>query len=161
MTVEAASYRRTLGRFATGVAVVAMEVGDELRAMTVNSFTSVSLEPPLVLFCAGKSSKMGEFSSQASGFSVSILGRDQRDVSSHFAGIPVAAGTPPFGFVTWDEGVRLEGCCAALLCARHAVFDGGDHWIVVGRVVATYEAPPDDDPLLYYRGQYRRLEDVP
>lgn len=155
-SIDARTFRQTLGQFATGVTVIAMEVQGELRAMTVNSFTSVSLDPPLVLFCAGKDSKIGQFAHEATGFSVNVLGQTQRDVSTHFAG--VGKGEPPrFGFSSWTGGPRLDGCRAALGCAAHAVHDGGDHWIIVGRVLATYIAPDEGEPLLYFGGRYRAL----
>lgn len=157
MTIDAQTFRLTLGQFVTGVTVIAMDVDGDVRAMTVNSFTSVSLEPPLVLFCAGKDSKMGRFADEATGFSVSILTQGQQDVSSYFAGAWTGA-PPPFSFVPWIGGPRLEGSAAAIGCGLHAVHDGGDHWIVVGRVLATHRTTDPREPLTYYGGRYRALD---
>ena len=78
--------RQTLGRFVTGVTVIALESEGEVRAMTANSFTSLSLDPPLVLFCLGKDTKAGRHIRSVSGFAVNILGHNQQDLSSYFAG---------------------------------------------------------------------------
>ncbi len=157
MAIDAQTFRLTLGQFVTGVTVIAMEVDGDLRAMTVNSFASVSLEPPLVLFCAGKDSKMGQFASEAAGFSVNILSQNQHDVSTYFAG--AWKGEPPtFHFVPWIGGPRLDGSAAAIGCGVYAVHDGGDHWIVLGRVLATHRTTEARQPLVYYRGHYRALD---
>ena len=132
-----ATLRQTVGQFVTGVTVIAIEVDGEIRAMTANSFTSLSLDPPLVLFCLGKDTKAGQLIHGAPGFAVSILSHDQRDLSSYFAG----AGRRRAAAVH-VHGVggrpRLDGCVAALGCRVHAIHEGGDHWIVVGQVIATY-----------------------
>ena len=159
MQIDPRILRQTVGRFVTGVTVVAMEADGEIRAMTANSFTSLSLDPPLVLFCLGKETKAGHQIHLAHGFAVSILRDDQRDLSSYFAGIWREPSPPPFTFTEWEGGPRLDGCVAALGCRMHAIHEGGDHWIVVGEVVATYRLDGGSTPLVFYSGQYVSLEE--
>ena len=109
MSIDPRTLRQTVGRFVTGVTVIAMEVEGEIRAMTANSFTSLSLDPPLVLFCLGKDTKAGLMIHGSPGFAVSILSQTQRDLSSYFAGLWRDSEPPPFTFVAWDGGPRLEG----------------------------------------------------
>ena len=141
----------------TGVAVVALESEGEIRAMTANSFTSLSLDPPLVLFCLGKDTKAGQQIRAVAGFAVSILDHEQQDLSSYFAGSWKSPEPPPFTFAAWDGGPRLEGCIAALGCQVHAIHEGGDHWIVVGQVVATYRVDEGGLPLVFFGGKYVTL----
>ena len=157
--VDSLTLRQTVGRFVTGVTVVAIDVEGEIRAMTANSFTSLSLDPPLVLFCLGKDTKAGRHIRSAPGFSISILRGDQRDLSSYFAGgWAPDAPPPPFSFMTWEGGPLLEGCMAALGCRTHGIHEGGDHWIVVGEVVATYRAEDAGEPLVFFSGKYVGLQ---
>jgi flavin reductase (DIM6/NTAB) family NADH-FMN oxidoreductase RutF len=158
MSIDARTLRQTVGRFVTGVTVIAIDVDGEVRAMTANSFTSLSLDPPLVLFCLGKETKAGLLIHGAPGFAVSILGHAQRDLSSYFAGAWTGESPPPFTFTAWEGGPRLDGCVAALGCRVHAIHEGGDHWIVVGQVVATYRAEDADEPLVFFGGKYVSLD---
>ena len=158
MSIDSRTLRQTVGQFVTGVTVIAIEVEGETRAMTANSFTSLSLDPPLVLFCLGKDTKAGLMIHSAPGFAVSILSHTQRDLSSYFAGIWKDAEPPPFTFITWDGGPRLDGCVAALGCRIHAIHEGGDHWIVVGQVLATYRAENAGEPLVFFGGKYVGLQ---
>ena len=161
-SIDARTLRQTVGRFATGVTVIAIEAEGEVRAMTANSFTSLSLDPPLVLFCLGKDTKAGHHIRSVSGFAVSILSRDQQDLSSYFAGVWRDATPPPFTFTAWEGGPRLEGCIAALGCTIHAIHEGGDHWIVVGHVIATYRTiEVGAVPLVFFAGKYLGLEMEP
>jgi 3-hydroxy-9,10-secoandrosta-1,3,5(10)-triene-9,17-dione monooxygenase reductase component len=156
---DARAFRRTVGHFATGVTVIAIEAEGAIKAMTANSFTSLSLDPPLVLFCVGQATNMGRLIGGARGFSVNILCEDQEDLSAYFAGVWKDPSPPPFSFVPWEGGPRLERCRAALGCTVEAVHEGGDHWIVVGRVLALHEAEPPSRPLLFHEGRYSRLVD--
>ena len=159
MSVDSRTFRQTVGRFVTGVTVIAIDVDGEIRAMTANSFTSLSLDPPLVLFCLGKDTKAGHHIRSAPGFSISILREDQRDLSSYFAGAwAVDAAPPPFSFTEWEGGQRLDGCIAALGCRTHAIHEGGDHWIVVGQVIATYRDEGAGEPLVFFGGRYVGLD---
>ena len=152
-------FRNVLGHFATGVTIITAMDGEEPVGMAANSFTSLSLDPPLVLFCLGKETKAGHHIRSAPGFSISILREDQRDLSSYFAGAwaPDAA-PPPFSFTEWEGGPRLDGCMAALGCRTHAIHEGGDHWIVVGHVMATYRDEEAGEPLVFFGGRYVGLQ---
>jgi len=158
MSIDSQAFRQTAGQFVTGVTVVALEVGGEIRAITANSFTSLSLEPPLVLFCLGKETKAGQAIHTAAGFSISILTQEQQPLSTYFAGSWREPAPPPFSFVNWDGAPRLEGCVAALGCAMHGIHEGGDHWIVVGRVIALHAADGDVSPLVFYGGRYLSID---
>jgi len=157
--VEPREFRQTVGQFVTGVTVLAMEVDGEIRTMTANSFTSVSLDPPLVLVCVGKGTRMGQFVESARGFSINILRLDQQHLSAYFAGLWREPEPPPFQFLAWDGGPRLDGAAAALGCDRHAIYDGGDHWIVIGLVVALHRPTGPYRPLAFFRGRYVAVEE--
>jgi flavin reductase (DIM6/NTAB) family NADH-FMN oxidoreductase RutF/pimeloyl-ACP methyl ester carboxylesterase len=150
--------RDALGCFATGVTVVTTidEVGKPL-GLTANSFTSVSLDPPLILFAlARKSANLASFE-KAGRFAVNVLHIGQQPVGGRFASRDVAR----FDGVDWavrGEGGSpiLAGSLASFDCRTHAIHDGGDHLIFVGHVDhAWFE--PHRDPLLYFRGKFRRL----
>ena len=158
MAIDSKAFRHAVGHFVTGVTVIAVEVDGQLRAITANSFTSLSLDPPLVLFCLGKGTRAGLTIESASGFSVNILQRHQQNLSRYFAGTWRDETPPPFTFVEWEGAPRLEGCAAALGCDVHAVHEGGDHWIVVGRVRAMYVSDGVVSPLVFYGGRYLSLE---
>jgi flavin reductase (DIM6/NTAB) family NADH-FMN oxidoreductase RutF len=157
MPIDAVSFRRTVGQFVTGVTVIAIEIDESVRAMTANSFTSLSLDPPLVLFCVGKATKTAQFISAATTFSVNILRQEQQELSTFFAGFWREEPPPPFSFVSWEGGSRLEGCAAALGCIVDAIHEGGDHWIVVGRVIALHRCEDPHQPLVFFKGRYAAL----
>lgn len=157
MSIDARAFRQTVGHFATGVTVIAAEVDGDIRGMTANAFTSLSLDPPLVLFCCGKSAHMSQAIHHARRFSVNMLADTHQDVSTYFAGGWKEPSPPPFSFLAWDGSHRLEGCIAALGCAVETILEGGDHWIVVGRVTAIYRAEEPTAPLLFFRGRYASL----
>lgn len=158
MAIDSRAFRQTVALFATGVTVIALEVDNQVRAMTANSFTSLSLDPPLVLFCLGKGTRAGLSIENASGFSVNILQAQQQSLSQYFAGTWKEEAPPPFTFIEWEGAPRLEGCAAALGCDVHAVYEGGDHWIVVGRVRAMHVAEGPVAPLVFFGGRYVSLE---
>lgn len=153
-------FRQTVGQFATGVTVIAMEIEGEVRAMTANSFTSLSLDPPLVLFCVAKETRTGQLVGRIAGFSISILREDQQDLSSYFAGAWKHRSPPHYRFVDWEGAPRLETCVAAIGCRVHAIHEGGDHWIVVGRAVALHRSDEASRPLVFFRGRYVPVGDV-
>jgi flavin reductase (DIM6/NTAB) family NADH-FMN oxidoreductase RutF len=157
--IDSREFRQTVGQFVTGVTVVAMEVDGEIRTMTANAFTSVSLDPPLVLVCVGKRTRMGKFVESARGFSINILRLDQQQLSAYFAGLWHEPEPPPFQFLTWEGGPRLDGAAGAIGCERHAIYDGGDHWIVIGRVLALHRPSGPYRPLAFYRGRYVAVEE--
>ena len=142
-------FRAALGRYATGVTVVTCQSALGPLGMTVNSFASVSLEPPLVLWSPAKSSSRHQSYLDAERFVVHILGAEQVETCRQFA-------TDGLNFegldVTTCEGGAplILGCLAHFECSRHAVYDGGDHTIIVGQVEAA--AAKDGRPLVFAGG---------
>ncbi len=155
--VDPRDYRQVMGLFATGVTVVATEFEGEPRAMTASAVTSVSLDPLLVLVCIQNILPIAGQIQQTGCFSINILREDQEPLSNYFAQLWKEPAPPPYQFVAWEAGPRLEGAIASIGCVLHAVFDGGDHRIVVGRVLALYKGDEPYRPLLFYGGQYGRL----
>jgi flavin reductase (DIM6/NTAB) family NADH-FMN oxidoreductase RutF/pimeloyl-ACP methyl ester carboxylesterase len=154
---DARTLRDALGCFATGITVVtAMSPDGTPIGLTANSFTSVSLDPPLLLVCIANTASSGPILQQAEHFAVNVLQIGQQPVSNRFAG----KGEDRFAASDWSEGENgapvLAGSLSAFECRRHAVHEGGDHFILVGEVKrAQFDARRD--PLLYFRGKYRRL----
>jgi 3-hydroxy-9,10-secoandrosta-1,3,5(10)-triene-9,17-dione monooxygenase reductase component len=158
MSIDARAFRDTVGQFVTGVTVIAAEIDGSIRAMTANAFTSLSLDPPLVLFCVGKTAHLSASIRSAAGFSVNILAQTQRDLSTYFAGGWKQPDPPAFSFAGWEGGPLLDGCVAALGCAVDVIYEGGDHWIVIGRVLALHRSEQACPPLVFRGGQYAALE---
>lgn len=156
MSFDFRAFRDALGNFATGIVVITGRTGDGTPVgVTVNSFTSVSLDPPLVLFCLARTAQSLEAFERASHFAVNVLAEDQRDLSVRFSRFDISdrwAGLVP---EAWDTAPVLSGCLATLECAHHALHDGGDHVILVGRVLRIVTRP--GKPLLYFRGGYAHL----
>lgn len=149
--------RDALGCFATGVTVVTcLDDGGRPAGLTVNSFTSVSLEPPLLLVCVGKQAGSAAALTSAGCFAINVLQTGQQPASIRFA----TRDEDRFGATPWSCGEAgapiLEESLGVFECERFALYDGGDHHILVGKVVkASFDASLD--PLLYFRGRYRRL----
>lgn len=157
MTPDSGGFRRTMGLFATGVTVLAVERGGVVHGMTANAVTSLSLDPLLILVCVGKQTRTAALLGHVDGFALNILREDQEDLSVFFAGLWGEAPPPPFQFVPWEGGPRLMGCLASIGCRKHQLLEGGDHWIVVGRVVALHRGTTLQRPLIFYGGRYVRL----
>ncbi|MFV3076147.1 flavin reductase family protein [Niveispirillum fermenti] len=158
MTFDQRAFRDTLGCFATGVCVAAATgPGGHDVGLTINSFTSVSLDPPLVLFCLDNRSESLAAFLLSGGFSLAILGAEQQAVSRNFASGPSEGRWNGMPAERWESGAPIvPGALAVMDCARHAVHEGGDHMIIVGRVLRF--ASRAGTPLLYYRGTYAALE---
>jgi flavin reductase (DIM6/NTAB) family NADH-FMN oxidoreductase RutF len=161
MTIDPREFRDALGCFATGITVITAL--DESRApvgLTANSFTSLSLDPPLVLFCLDRN--IGSFQAMHASrhFAVNVLREDQEELSRRFA----RSGPDKWSgldFTTWSTGCPiLAGCIANLECDIEQVIEGGDHVIVVGRVRRMVFDRDDSRPLLYYRGRYSNVTSV-
>jgi flavin reductase (DIM6/NTAB) family NADH-FMN oxidoreductase RutF len=157
MTIDPRVFRNTLGRFATGVTVVtALSPPGEPIGITVNSFNSVSLDPPLILFSIDRAAGSFLVFRDARHYVVNMLGEGQRELSRRFAQ-PIPDKWNGVPYATWASGAPvLEGCLANLECAREVVHEGGDHIILIGRVLKIAHAE-GGRPLLYYRGAYRGL----
>ena len=149
--------RNALGRFATGIAVVtAIDPDGHPIGLTVNSFSAVSLNPPLVLWCLDNGSHNLEAFRRASHHAITILAADQQDLSNRFATWP----TDRFAGLPWQPGLGgaplLPGACASFEVANETAHLAGDHTVFIGRVERFTEAP-DRAPLLYFGGGYRHL----
>jgi flavin reductase (DIM6/NTAB) family NADH-FMN oxidoreductase RutF len=149
--------RSALGRFATGVAVVTLTTDQEASiGVTVNSFSSVSLVPPLILFSIDKKARSLNAFRAARSFAINVLGADQQELSRRFArplddkwsGVATRPGL--------DGAPLLDDALAQFECAPWAQYDGGDHTIFVCRVVR-YVYDPQKAPLLFYGGRYADL----
>ena len=152
-------FRRCLGQFATGVTVVTARVRDELVGMTVNSFSSLSLDPPLILWSVDRKSSRFPLFQAAEHFAINILTEKQIGLSRHFG----AASPDMFRNVAWSTGRNgsplLDDTAAFLECARYAEHEGGDHLIVLGRVERAVVF--DRNVLLFSQGRYRVPADHP
>lgn len=156
MNFDTKAFRHALGSFPTGVAVVTATSESEPVGITVNSFTSVSLDPPLVLWCLKKDSIRYRAFVEASGFTISVLGTEHESVSARLARqgehklkdmdlLETELGPP-----------ALADAHAVFECACEAIHDGGDHSILIGRVLR-FARRDDGAPLVYYRGRYGAL----
>lgn len=157
MAVEAGAFRRTMGRFATGVGLITVQSGTRLHGMTANAISSLSLDPLLVLACVGKQTTMAGMLRDCGAFAINFLTRDQEEVARHFAGGPRDGLPPDVHFERWQGGPLLRGSLAAVGCHLQEVLEGGDHLVVIGRVVALAEDGQGGAPLLFYSGRYRLL----
>lgn len=155
--IAAAHYRSVLGHFPTGVVVVTASAEHGPVGLSVNSFTAVSLEPPLVAFCAHRRSRSWVAMRERRAFCVNVLAEDQEALSRVFA----TRGADKFHGIGWSPAPsgspRLWGALAWIDCSIEAVYDGGDHEICVGRV-QELDVEPGDGPLVFYRGGYGRFE---
>ncbi len=158
--VEAARrFRDVLGRFASGVTVVtAMSGAGEPVGMTCQSFSSVSLTPPLVLFVPAKTSRAWPLMHLSGRFCVNFLSAEQAELSNTMA----SRGVDKFAHASWAPSPvtgspLLEGALGYVDCTIHAVHEAGDHYVVIGRVLDLGESEVKD-PLLFFQGQYRTTD---
>ena len=158
---DAAAFRWVAGQLPTGIVVVTASLDGKGHAMTVSAFTSVSLEPLLVLFCAEKVARFHDAVLAAGQWAVSILDEDAEKTARWLA----TRGRPLDGqldTIAHHPGPLtgapiLDGALAAMECRTHAVHDGGDHSIVLGEVLGVTEPGDERGPLIYHAGRYRRL----
>ena len=160
MSFDSARYRHVLGHFPTGVTVITACVDGQPAGLTIGSFTSVSLDPPLVLFCVARTSTTWPRIEKARKFAVNILGEHQEDVSRVFAKKgPPEKGTlrgQPFRVGRTGAPI-LEDCLAYIDCAVRDTLEGGDHSIFLGEVMD--EAVLSEvKPLLFFRGGYHSID---
>ncbi len=155
--IDPARYRQVLGHFATGVTVVTTVHQDTPVGLCVNSFTSVSLDPPLVGFCVGRHSSTGADIRTAGRFCVNVLAEDQEQLSRRFA----TRGVDRFAGLAWRPAPSgaplLGGVLAWMDCTLEGEHKGGDHVVVIGRV-QELDVARQGRPLIFYRGGYGRLE---
>jgi 3-hydroxy-9,10-secoandrosta-1,3,5(10)-triene-9,17-dione monooxygenase reductase component len=151
-------FRDVLGRFASGVAVVTSMSGDVPVGMTCQSFASVSLDPPLVLFVPARTSRAWPLMQRAGHFCVNFLAEDQAPISDVMA----SRGVDKFTDVKWSPSPVtgspvIDGVLGYVDCCIHAVHAGGDHCIVIGRVL-DLAATSDKLPLVFFRSEYRTIQ---
>lgn len=152
---DARRLRDAFGAFATGVTVVTACGPDGRVGLTANSLTSVSLDPPLLLFCPARSASALPTLRATRRFAVNVLATDQAAVADRFA----RRGVDRFAEATWHDLAGLpvlDGALASFACSLEAEHDGGDHVVIIGRVEAM-RGSGGHDPLLYFRGAYRRV----
>lgn len=150
-------FRRVLGNYPTGVTVVAALEDDHPVGLAIGSFFSVSLDPPLVGFCVARTSSTWPRIELAGRFGISVLAEDQHETSGRFA----SKVEDKFEGETWKPAPItgspiIEGALAHIDCSLHSVLEGGDHVIVLGRVLSMDVHREDVGPLLFFRGGYGR-----
>jgi flavin reductase (DIM6/NTAB) family NADH-FMN oxidoreductase RutF len=154
------AYREALGSFVTGVAVVTATGADSHIGITVNSFTSVSLDPPLVLWCMDRKSSRHDHFADAASFTISILGTEHKAVSSRLAR-PGEHSLDGLDLLATEVGPpALADSLAVFECVREQALPGGDHTILIGRV-QKFSRPGQSAPLVYFGGRYSALAQRP
>ncbi len=158
-SIDSATFRRVLGNYPTGVTVVA-GIDDGPVAMVIGSFGSVSLDPPLVEFMPGTGSSTWPRIAASGAFSVNICGAHQEDLVGSF----FAKDVDPFAGVEWRPGPTgsplIDDCIGWIDCRISEVHEAGDHYIVIGEVVAMDCDDGDAPPLVFYRGGYGTFSEL-
>ncbi|WP_299029303.1 flavin reductase family protein [uncultured Sulfitobacter sp.] len=148
--------RRALGQFGTGVALITAHTEAGPLGMTANSFSSVSLDPPLVLWSAARKSQRHDPFTNAASFCIHVLSADQMEIANHFA-----AQGHDFAPYLYDAGPNgaptLHGCLATFHCDTYAVHAAGDHSIILGQITSAAIQPEEADGLLFKRGKFGRF----
>lgn len=167
MPIDGEQFRRLLGYFATGVTVVTSNDRRDDGSIvpwgtTVNAFSSVSLDPPLVVIAVGRERSIHPVIRREGTFAVNILAEDAQALSDCFAGAPVTPSRAEFCGASHHDGAIgmpiLDDAVAAFECRLEAVHDAGDHSLFIGRVEAAEDIRRPALPLLYFRGRYLRIE---
>ncbi|TDB98901.1 flavin reductase family protein [Actinomadura sp. 7K534] len=161
---EIKKLREAFGAFATGVTVLTTG-GPAPHGMTANSFSSVSLDPPLVLVCVDRSAVMHRTLAAAGSFGISVLASHQESVARHFANRRRPLGIGQFEGIRWRPGRRtgapmIEDAVAHFECDLWRSYDGGDHTIFLGRLLSLAREP-DESGLLFCHGRFHRLDPEP
>lgn len=164
MPIDAATFRRIIGNFATGVTVVTTCNDGRLHGVTANSFTSVSLDPLLLLVCVDKAANGHGELLRCGSFGINMLTADQKDVASLFA----KTGDPEEGRLRGDVAFRygtsgcplIEGSLAHIECELFVQVDAGDHTIFIGKALHGSVERAESEPLLYFRGAYRLIGEL-
>ena len=169
-TMDSKKLRGAMGRFASGITVITTRSADGAdHGMTASAFSSLSLDPPLLLVCVGKKAHAHDYIAQAGSFAVNVLAASQEAVSDRFA----HRIKTDSGYVSWPDDIDkfeglaldrggsgcalLQGALAQFDCSVHAALDGGDHTIYVGKIGGVTVDPGDEGPLLFHAGQYKTL----
>lgn len=160
MTVDPRTFRHTLGRMPTGVTIITTTAADgEMHGVTIGSFSSLSLTPPLVLFCLDKEANCRQAFLDCTHFAVNVLAEDQSEISSAFA---TKDAPRPWHALDYEIGGAsgaplVAGSVAHIECATEAIHEGGDHDILIGRAKALSRSA-EGRPLLFFGGSYHRLD---
>jgi flavin reductase (DIM6/NTAB) family NADH-FMN oxidoreductase RutF len=159
-SLEPRQFRRVCSRFASGVTIISViDSSGVPHGMTASSFTSVSLNPPLILICVNSGTRFLEACNSTKNFGVNILDETQRSLSERFAG----SGYDRFEGVTWNPGTTgvplFPGALATIECARFKTLVAGDHEILIGKVL--HANGREGEPLIHFGSQYRALESSP
>lgn len=153
--------RDALGFFCTGISVIATGGADPV-GMTTNSFSSVSLDPPLVLFCARAGSQVSRRVRRGDPFTVNFLTSEQESVAGHFSSPDRGSGPQSFDIIRWTWGAQVDApvftdASIVLECSTEVVHRAGDHLIYIGNVLAIHPTDRPVDTLVYLNGAYRQL----
>ncbi|HET6175353.1 MAG TPA: flavin reductase family protein [Candidatus Sulfotelmatobacter sp.] len=162
MTLNPSDFRKAMGAFATGVTIITLDLDGEVHGMTANAFTSVSLDPILVLVCVDHATRTHAHMHAKKRFGINVLCEDQRAISEYYARpersherAETEAGAR---FDRTRHGTpMLHGSLAYLECRLHSAQEAGDHTIFIAEVEDVVVR--EGDPLLYFRGRYRRVGD--
>lgn len=154
--MEDRQFRNAMGKFATGVNVIATEVDGEVYGMTANAFMSVSLDPKLIVISIGDKARMLERIRQSGTFSVNVLSCDQQEESMRFAGQKQFEDAFEFGRL--GEAPVVKNALCQLTCEVYNEHTEGDHVLFIGKV--TDLVLEDGDPLIFNCGKYRKLEEL-
>ena len=158
MRVYPENFRAALGRWASGVTVVTARFKQGAHGMTASSLVSVSLSPALISVCMAKDARTLEWMTASQAFAVNVLSSEQESLSRHFSSAETDRDRlkdVAFGELSTGSPV-LDGAAVVLDCRMHAMHPAGDHVLCIGEVVQTRVS--DKAPLLFYRGEYRRLD---
>ncbi len=163
MPFDPAQFRQLLGRFATGVTVITTSHNDVKHGMTANAFTSVSLDPPLILVSIDKRANMHNIMMENDSFCVNLLPENRREWSDWWAG-KAPKDADQFADIPHTDGTTgspvLEGCLGYIDCKVWERYPGGDHTLVLGEVQdAEVNADPDLKPLLFFASKYHKIGD--
>jgi len=155
--IDPRRFRTVLGQFCTGVTIITTIDDGEPVGFACQSFAALSLEPPLVLFCPTKTSRSWAAIERSGAFCVNVLAEEQQSTCARFG----SRDPDKFAGIHWTESPLgspiLTGSLAHIDCSLESVHDGGDHWVVFGRVSSLSEIR-EERPLLFYRGQYTGIE---
>lgn len=157
--VTTANFRRACGQFATGITIITVHGPEGPHGMTANSFTSVSLEPPLILVSIDYRRRIYELLEGSDLFGISVLGEDHQPWSDRFAGRhgDIQGDFSDVPHMRTDDGLPLiDGALARFVCRRTAIYPAGDHALFIGQV-EQLDHQSDGAPLLYFNGAYRNF----
>lgn len=157
MNFDEEQFRHAMSQFATGVVIVAASESGSLVGFAAQSFVSLSLNPPMVLFCPQKTSTSWPRIRNLKEFCVNVLSDDHSELSDAFA---IAGQVPKIAWSTEQQSsiARLDDAMTTIDCVVDAEYEAGDHTIVVARVTDLHVKEPDAGPLLFFRGQYGHFE---